>query len=436
MTHSHKPTRLPLGSVLSVQILFVSAFAASWCLTPGDQRQRVIADLLRRPAEAIVPLDADRPAGIRPLYDDPSMITDEQLAKVLECVLPRFSREELRPNLVEHALRIWGPEIEFDDPEIMSGPEMVQFLTDSGSYRQSWGEATEPVLTTSRHGVAVRWGTDAAGSVHHDHLVACLTEAGVRLDHPVFLPGHNARFGDLVREALTGFRLDEAEVEWSAMAFGFWLAPQNVSRWETADSRVVSLDLLADRLMRGDRRRGVCLGTHRVYSLVVLLRLDDEYGPGLLSEHTRANISDFLTEVRDLLTANPSYDGEWPSNWADGADSASLRDPKDPPYRTVIATGHHLEWLAFAPKEFHPPESRIRAAADWVIRATLEADAATIRDHYTYYSHVGNALASWRGMTPAGFREQWRRSHPGPAGDVETEFSDSAVDSSSVPDDH
>ena len=107
--------------------------------------------------------------------------------------------------------------------------------------------------------------------------------------------------------------------------------------------------MLADRLMRCHRNQGVCLGTHRVYTLMTLLRLNDEYGGDLLRDDTITAAKQFLQDTRDLLVASQSEDGSWPPNWYSGATAGNNRDPSEKPHDRVIATGHHLEWLAIAP---------------------------------------------------------------------------------------
>ena len=84
----------------------------------------------------------------------------------------------------------------------------------------------------------------------------------------------------------------------------------------------------------------------------------------------------------------------------------------DPLFKKVIATGHHLEWLAIAPKELHPPREMILKAADWVIKTTTEQTDKEIGERYTFFSHVGNALALWRKTHPADFWMKWQAEHP------------------------
>jgi len=84
----------------------------------------------------------------------------------------------------------------------------------------------------------------------------------------------------------------------------------------------------------------------------LLIRLDDEFH--ILSTEMRERSMQHLRNVRDLIMVSQFEDGHWPSNWMDGADAVS-KPIDDPLYKKVIATGHHLEWLAIAPEELHPP---------------------------------------------------------------------------------
>ncbi|MCA9034649.1 MAG: hypothetical protein KDA91_05940 [Planctomycetaceae bacterium] len=389
-----------------------SAFLLSWYLLPDVQQRQVAAELLNRPVPVDVIVSGTIPTRIQSLYDDETVVSEEELAAVLRKILPRFSQKNLRPNYVEHALRVWGNQIEFQNPDLISGPQMADYLLDTGKYIASWGDSGQPILEPMDDGVSIRWGADMTASVHHDHLLACLTEAGVTLDTPVYTPRRQLQFRDVLNQALRDFQLDERETEWSVMAFGFWLAPEHINRWHNGQGREISFDLLADRLMRNHKKHGVCLGTHRVYSLMALLRLNQMYDGSVLSDETRQDVENYILDVRDLIIASQEEDGAWPPNWQDGAGAEANRDAREKPHRRVIATGHHLEWLAIAPERFHPDRNIVRHGADWAIRDAIDAPQSQIDQNYTFYSHVGNALALWRNTTPAEFWQQWRSDHP------------------------
>jgi hypothetical protein len=291
----------------------------------------------------------------------------------------------------------------------MSGADLAAFLTDHARFVESWSPNETPLLEERPEGVAIRYGRVHSGSVHHDHWLASLTEAGATLRMPVYGPG---RRGDTVetvlREALRDFRLDEREAEWTAMAFGLWLPPTNA--WIGSGGRLYSFDLLAHRLMRGECETGVCVGTHRVYSLVLLMRLDDQY-PTVLSDSVRGEVNAHLEQVRDWIREAQFPDGHWPGNWPHGADAVA--HPEDEKLSTrIIATGHHLEWQAIAPAHLRLSDDQNRKAVEWLLATMRTHSNAEVLQNYTFYTHVGNAFALWRKSSPTPFWREWTARHP------------------------
>ena len=397
--------------MLSIQLVFAAAVLVSWLLLPAGERLRIQAEVRSTIPLGEVQITNLTPVTPSPLYDDPKVISDEDLALVLHAILPRFSQQKLRPNYVEHAVRTWGSAIEFENEELISGPQMVAFLLDTGRYVASWGDQHDPILQPNDKGIYVRWFSDRSASVHHDHMLALLAEAGVTLDQTVYTPARKTTLHEIFAEALRDFRLDERETEWSTMAFAGFLAPQKTSSWRNSQGRRISFDALATRLMRSHKKKGVCLGIHRVYSLMTLVRLHDEYGD-LISESTCEQILAFLSDVCELIIDAQYDNGSWPPNWPDGVEAQANEDPKEKSSSRVLATGHHLEWLSIAPKELHPPRNAILRAAAWLVKNVRETSQEEIDRNYTFYSHAGKALALWRGTSPAEFWTDWRLSHP------------------------
>ncbi len=408
-----KQRRLSLTVFLAVQLALAAVVAAAYVGLSDEAERDFRETMLRQEVDPKVPIERNTPLTIAPLYDDPSVVSEADLAAVLKKIRPKFPAKGRKPNFVEHALRAWGVSATFHDPAVMNGADLRDFLLDHGRYAASWTDnrsrGVEPLLIDRPHGVAVRWGQHQETSVHHDHLLACLTEAGVSRDQKVYAPsGRDLTVDDLIQEALRDFRLEEQETEWSTMAFALWLPP--MKSWRTKDGRTVTFDMLADRLMRGQKEIGVCSGTHRVYSLMLLWRLDQEYD--ILSDRASKSVFEYLKTVRDLIRASQFPDGHWPPNWPDGR--AAVENPRpDAEFQDVIATGHHLEWLAIAPPELHPPREVVQKAARWLIDNTTSKSDADIYDKYTFYSHVGNALALWRKTHPAEFWRKWTAEHPG-----------------------
>lgn len=402
-----KPSRI---AFVFVQLLLVGSAVGSWQWAKTMSAAQRPTEQFPRHYRPVSQPPRTTPLVIAPLYDDPEVVSNEELAGVLAKIRPVFRPEEMKPNHVEHALRAWSIRAKFADERALSGEQLKDFLTDHGRYLASWGNKVQPLLQDRRDGVAIRWGKEDGASVHHDHWLACLTEAGVSLNEPIFTASQKSQtIADVLEQALADFRLDETEVEWSALAFGLWISPQKA--WYTRTGREISFDLLAERLMRGHKRFGVCSGTHRVYSLMSLVRLDDEFQ--ILSPARREDVLNHLRSVRDLIAVSQFPDGHWPSNWSAGA-TAVEHPIDDELFKQVIATGHHLEWLAIAPEELHPPREQILKAADWVIATTLAQTADDISQRYTFFSHVGNALALWRKTHPPDFWAAYYADRPEP----------------------
>jgi hypothetical protein len=395
---------------VAVQTTVLITFGVSFAKNSTDTRHKLQRMTKGRVDYPPLSITRQTPLSISPLYDDPEVVSDEDLAAVLRQVHPRFAAEKIKPNFVEHALRIWSVDAEFRDPHCMSGRKMLDFLVNNGHYIASWGDKIKPLLQEQETGVSIRWGKEEGASVHHDHWLACLSEAGVALNEPVYTPSQRQKsINDVLQQALRDFRLDERETEWSVLAYGLWLPPQG--RWTNNEGREITFDMLAERLIRGALNQGVCHGTHRLYSLMVLVRLDDESQGKLLRKETRQNIMAHLSRIRDIIATCQFPDGHWASNWPDGVESVN-KPIDDPEYRKVIATGHHLEWLAIAPPELHPPREQIHRAAKWLVTTTKKLTPAEILEKYTFFSHVGNALALWRKTHPAPFWHEWEASHP------------------------
>lgn len=398
--------------ILAVQAIVLSAFGVAYALRPAGTEEAFVRATTGRDPLPAVEIPRTSPLTVSPLYDRtdmPEIVSEEEVAYVLKRIRPRFERKGLRPNLVEHALRTWGVDATFADPAVMSGADLAGFLTDHQKYIQSWSATETPLLEERPQGIAVRYGRVNSGSVHHDHWLASLTEAGATLSTPVYGPG---RRGDsietVLREALRDFHLDEREAEWTAMAYGLWLPPTH--EWIGAGGRKYSFDLIAHRLMRGECETGVCVGTHRVYSLVLLMRLDDQF-PEVLSDPVRLEVNAHLEKVRDWIRVGQFPDGHWSGDWPHGADA--VKTPREDKLSTqIIATGHHLEWQAIAPAHLRLSDEQNRKAVEWLLATMRKHSQAEVLQNYTFYTHVGKAFALWRKTQPTPFWREWTARHP------------------------
>lgn len=350
----------------------------------------------------IPPEPLTEPIRVRPLYDEPNMISDTELARVLDKLKPRLRISQPRINHVDHALRFWGVEAVFTEEDCLSGVEMRELLLDHRRFSEAWGPKTKPFLVPDVRGqVAVRTREGHSTASHVDHTLAGLAEVGTPLDYPVITPRGESELRAVLEDSLQKFSLNQVEYEWSTLAYLHYLP--HVKSWSTKEGQEITWERLADRLMRQRLAEGVCFGNHRLHALAMLLRVDETHE--LLSPEARMQIIAHLQDVTRRLVASQHDDGYWDGNWPgeedDGPQFKSATSPMGPLADRILATGHALEWWAFAPPEvLPPPEVRIDAAR-WLIKTIDGLTPQQVEKYYTFLSHAGRALALWRGHFPA-----------------------------------
>ncbi len=386
-TADRSPTRL--GMFLAAQLLIGGSFvwAALWAAAV--------------PTRPELPEFRDEPITIRPLYDEPSMISDAELERVLWKLRPRLRAPQEKINHIDHALRMWGPTAEFDDPECLAGWEMLETLLDHRRFQASQGDAAAPLLIATADGLSVRTQDGTASASHVDHTLAGLGEIGIPLDYPVLTATGEAEVRDLLRHALQDFRLNQIEYEWSTLAFAEYLEPTR--GWISREGQEITFDRLANRLMRQRLKQGVCRGQHRLHTLVMLLRIDDV--EPRLSAAARREILAYLQDVTQRFVAAQHSDGYWEQDWP-GVEWDGPPAKNEPASFGVLAdrllvTGHALEWWSLAPQELLPPLETRERAARWLVRTVDGLSPSEVTANYTFLTHVGRALAMWRGKLPA-----------------------------------
>ena len=72
-------------------------------------------------------------------------VTDEQLFLILDRLRP--PAEWTNTNLLLHALRLWGPDAEFEELGVLSGETLRQFFLDDATFRKITGPETPPLFS-------------------------------------------------------------------------------------------------------------------------------------------------------------------------------------------------------------------------------------------------------------------------------------------------
>ncbi|MCH2127660.1 MAG: hypothetical protein MK179_00890 [Pirellulaceae bacterium] len=344
-------------------------------------------------------------------------VTDEQLFLILDRLRP--PAEWTNTNLLLHALRLWGPDAEFEELGVLSGETLRQFFLDDATFRKITGPETPPLFSivpeTGR--VQVRdWTPDdsdrTSSSYHLNDILATLGETGTSLDTPLRTRNGDTNVEQLLASAMGQFHFHQHEFEWSAISYGRYVYPQ--SGWRNDYGERVTAREVVKELVHAPFAYGPCNGLHRLEAMVVLCGVDagldsaKSLGEQRARERLRAPMLKKLRHVVSLLreaqdASGLATSGSWTRLWHLGVESqndtdVSLSD-------RILVTGHHLEWLALAPEELVVPHDMVEAASQWVVRAMLEVDDKTLREGYGPFSHAARALCLWRNQHPY---EAWR----------------------------
>lgn len=340
----------------------------------------------------------EQPWHIGPLYDHPDVVSDDDLRRALLRLRPRLAGPQTLLADVDHALRCWGPQATFEDPQFASGADLRALLTDTRRFAQLYGPHQTPAMYDTPVGVCCRVKEGIATTSHADHTLACLAEVGTPLSFPIVTPTRETTFRAMIEQSLHDFHPGQIEYEWSAKTFGLFVPP--TTRWPSTESQTLSFDLLADRMMREPLPRGVCYGMHRLYGLMAYLRLDEQ--TPILSPGMRDQVLRFLKDANRRLVANQHADGFWNGDWPFAPPSS--REPTkatgDELYFRIVVTGHALEYWALAPQELQPRRSVLIAAANWIVRTVDTISDEQLRANYSFLSHAVRGLALYRGREP------------------------------------
>ncbi|MDA7980081.1 MAG: hypothetical protein MPJ50_15040 [Pirellulales bacterium] len=355
-------------------------------------------------AESKAPLEMapllDEPVIVPPLYDRFRIVSDEQLVEALTKLQPRLG-DHPAVSSVDHALRFWGIEATFADEKAWSGEKMRTFLVDNRVFQDR--EEPVPLLLEATEDDGVRYRTlqGPDSSSHVDHTLACLAEVGTPLGFLLNTDRGPMPLRAVLEQSMRDFSLNQVEYEWSAMALALYAnAP---GHWTTSEGQQMDFNLIARRTMRQRLPQGVCQGNHRLHTLVMLLRIDDD--KRILSTVTRNEIIQYLSEVTRELVRKQHPTGYWGQNWPSAKDGAGEpadagEDSLDRQSWRLLVTGHVLEWWALAPEEVLPPPNVIVNAGQWTYHAIIGLTEEELMEHYGPLSHAGRALALWRKKWP------------------------------------
>jgi len=228
---------------------------------------------------------------------------------------------------------------------------------------------------------------------HHEKVFQVAGELGLRSDWRVVVDGEDYSLGDGIVDALSRINIEQ-ELEFSTVALAHYLPPMR--SWRNRQGEVISFDQLVEKLLA--QKSGACYNTHRLYALVILLRANQKYA--ILEGEIAKQIEAELKRASLVLTRQQMLSGLWEGSLFDDR----LKEPASLAHGEFLrATGHHLEWIAFAPKELRPTDAVIQKAATGLVELIERSRQEVLDMQYGPLTHAVRALLllSGRGSVEA-----------------------------------
>jgi hypothetical protein len=334
--------------------------------------------------------ERDRPLSIAPMFSLRGAL-DEQ---GLRGAIARLRQDKL-PSMSDalHLLRLFGPKVECRYDGDVRMP-VIDIILDEAKSRACF--QGKPSLIDTRYGVRsrivvprdARWQRERQS--HEDQLLAVLAESGVPLSRLLTTSGGTRSVRNILDDTLANFDLQQAEIEWSALAILLYLPPQN--SWADKFGKMCRFDDLAQELIDRPLSETLpCGGTHLLYTMALMLRVNDQRP--ILSPPIRSKLYTALRQFMAKAVRSQSVAGAWKLDWYKGFDApTSIPASSKKSATEVLVTSHQVEWLMLLPSDMRPRNDCFLRALRWLQVALQSCDQETIREHYCPYSHAGRVL--------------------------------------------
>lgn len=339
-----------------------------------------------------------RPIQVRPLEDRTFVLGEPLTSERWNSISRKFipNRNVSDVSYLLHHLLNWGQHSQFPQSAVaLSGPKMLAILAEGQS--DPLYLPRRPLLYRDHDGRSrlARPGEIASES-HPDQILASFASLGLPSTFVLHSEDASASIADLIEDAMSNFHL-HGELEWTIIALASY-APTSKT-WTNRWGRIYSFDAIAEHLLSQPIEEGACNGTHKLFALAVLLRVNSEQR--LISPKTHILITNYLADCISRLSAHQRISGQWTPDWPH-----PLASPDQEKYdqaifgeaRMVQVTGHHLEWLAIAPRDLNISLETSSRALKWCLGA-LERVKSVDETVLCPYSHCFRILQRFQNTT-------------------------------------
>lgn len=318
----------------------------------------------------------------------------KELQRALKRLEPYW--EYQRASDAIHALRLWGPDCCFPDTPpfpVPSGvkpwhtPEMLKVFLSEKAFRERFPFQKAHFFPSSSGLGARRKFDDPAATPHHDDFLHLAAEIGLRVDTKMIWDGRPFTLMDLFSHSFFWYHPGQ-ELEFTAVAYAHYVKP--IMRWSNRFGETYGFDQLAEALLTRDLSKCACYGTHVLYALTILLAVHEK--EAILSDRVAQQAKQRLKRWSADLETNQSPAGWWDGKWTTELRGTPSREK--PVEEWIRCTGHHLEWIAFAPEELRPSDKNIQAGIKFLLNCLTNLETAPLSTAYYFNagSHAGRAL--------------------------------------------
>jgi hypothetical protein len=251
------------------------------------------------------------------------------------------------------------------DPRVPSGSYALQLILDDRLAQQQLGVSLlSQTPSGARFTIAAKdMPLAVAGEAHRDQCLAAIGELGIPCSMPIQTRSGSAHVRAILGDSIATFDIHEREIAWTAIACCMYMRA-DVS-WQNRDGDTFTLNDLAKEILQRPLNRATCGGTHLLYALTLLMRVDSD--TPCLDVSTRLALVQRLRDAVAAAVASQSKEGWWTLGWdrRTTVRSAAVLTP----FFKLLVTGHILEWLEYLPREMQPNAAVYRRAAEWLAPA-------------------------------------------------------------------
>jgi hypothetical protein len=246
-------------------------------------------------------------------------------------------------------------------------------------------------LDEQLQGSELRSGEQIKIALTGDQVLASLGELGLPLSQPIVSGQSKGSLRQVLEDSVANFYLKQRELAWTTLAYSLYLPPQK--SWTNRFGETFTFDDLASAMMDVRLDEQSCAGTHSLYSLTILARVDRQ--SPVLSDTVRVRLGNRLERAVAAAVHAQDADGSWHPGWnRDLLPEGVPRfwSPVDDARNRLIATGHLAEWFLYLPAELAPPDRVLIRAAGWIRTKLLAATADDVEQSFCPYTHAACLL--------------------------------------------